>query len=349
MTVNERIAQARAHFIDEISLRIFDKRVQVGADVKKVVLPDVLDFVKCKYNSLEKLAQYVRELQEPKREVYIYGAGLGCKALLTTNSGRFLNASSVTGLIDNNVKGERYGLSVISFSEFLAEHRGALVVNSVGIPAGIAIHEQCVGANVDVISLFETEKVWDQYFDFPAELGLVGENEVFVHAGCFNGNTQESYVNWFGTSYEKMVTFEPNEVQYQACKDALQKYPNVELVKAGLSDKNGTVKFELDVPGLSYISENGTEEIRVVSLDSYMGNGKVTFIALDIEGEELKALKGAEQIIRTQKPKLAVSIYHKPEDIYELPELIKSFRSDYKLYLRHYHLLDMAETVLYAL
>ena len=38
----------------------------------------------------------------------------------------------------------------------------------------------------------------------------------------------------------------------------------------------------------------------------------------------------------------------KAEDIYELPELIKSIRPDYKLYLRHYHLLDMAESVLYA-
>lgn len=349
MASNERIVKARTYFSDEVSLRIFDKRVQVGADVKRAVLPNILDFVECKYNNHKNLAEYIEELQAPKREVFIYGAGTGCKALLTTNSGRFLKVSSITGIIDNNVRGERYGFHVIPFTEFLAEHKGALVVNSVGIPAGAAIHQQCADASVDVISLFEAEKAWDQYFDLPAELGLVGQNEVFVHGGCFNGDTQKSYINWFGNAYEKIIAFEPNEVQYQVCRDALQKCPNVELVQAGLSDKNGTAKFELDVPGLSYISENGTAEIKVVSLDNYMEDRKVTFIVLDIEGEEFKALKGAEQIVRTQKPKLAISVYHKPEDIYELPELIKSFRPDYKLYLRHYHLLDMAETVLYAL
>lgn len=349
MEIGDRISQARSFFEDDLSLRIFDKRVEVGADVRKNMLPNILDFLECKYNSPKKLIQFMRELQAPSREVYIYGAGAGCKALLTTNSGRFLNVNSVTGIIDNNVKGERYGFLVIAFSEFLAGHKGALVLNSVGGPAGKGIHQQCLDNGIDVISLFELDRSWDQYFDLPAELGLVGQDEVFVQAGCYNGDTQKSYINWFGTDYDKMITFEPSAEQYRFCAGLFQGFKNVELVQAGLSDKNGTVKFDLDVPGRSFISETGTEEIKTVSLDSYMGDGRVTFIALDIEGEEFRALKGAERIIRTQKPKLAISIYHKPEDIYELPELVKSFRPDYKLYLRHYHLLDMAETVLYAL
>ena len=174
------------------------------------------------------------------------------------------------------------------------------------------------------------------------------DREVFVHAGCYSGDTQKSFRNWFGDQYEKMITFKPNEAQYAFCCDLFKDWRDVELVQAGLSDKTGTVRFDLDLPGLSFISETGTEEIKTVSLDEYMNGGKVTFIALDIEGEEYKALRGAENIIRTQKPKLAISIYHKPEDMWELPELVKSFRPDYQLYLRHYHLLDMAETVMYA-
>ena len=68
---------------------------------------------------------------------------------------------------------------------------------------------------------------------------------------------------------------------------------------------------------------------------------------MDIEGAELEALKGAEQIIRNFKPKLAICAYHKPEDLYTLPELIKSFRDDYVFYLRHYTD-TLYETVLYA-
>lgn len=349
MTIQERIANARALFTDELSLKIFDKRIEIGDDVRKPDYPNTLDLVQHKFHTQKELLRLVDEMRNSNRETFIYGAGVGCQALLYASSGQKLRPQGIAGIIDNNVQGERYGLPVLSFLEFLEKHRNALVLNSVGGPIGEQLHRQCADAGVDVISLIECEKGWDQYFDLPAELGLVGKSEVFVQAGCYNGDTQKSFVNWFGDTYEKMITFEPSEEQYKLCKGILQGFHDVDLVKAGLSDKSGVVHFDLAQPGCSFISDTGSEEIQIVSLDEYMNGGKVTFIALDIEGEEYKALKGAEQIIRTQKPKLAISVYHKPEDIYELPELIHSFRPDYKFYLRHYHILDMAETVLYAL
>ena len=72
-----------------------------------------------------------------------------------------------------------------------------------------------------------------------------------------------------------------------------------------------------------------------------------TFIKMDIEGAEKEAILGAENIIRIQKPKMAVSIYHKREDIWELPKLLLEMNPEYRFYLRHYSFRD-AETVLYA-
>ena len=352
MTIDERIAKVREFFTDKLSLRIFDKRVEIGKGIKKENFQELFDLVEFdpgeKERLLESIQKHIEGLLDPERETFIYGAGAGCISILCA-SGRELDVQGISGIIDNYVKGERYGLPIITFSEFKEKHKGALVFNSIGVPVGKVIHQQCADAGIDVISLFEFDRSWDQYFDLPAELGLVGQNEVFVQAGCYNGNTQKSYINWFGDTYEKLIAFEPNETQYEICSNIFRGFRDANLVKAGLSDKTGRVKFNLHLPGSSFISDTGTEEIETVSLDEYMGDRKVTFIALDIEGEEFKALKGAEKIIRTQKPKLAISVYHKPEDIYELPELIKSFRPDYKLYLRHYHLLDMAETVLYAL
>jgi hypothetical protein len=69
---------------------------------------------------------------------------------------------------------------------------------------------------------------------------------------------------------------------------------------------------------------------------------------MDIEGAELNALKGAEQIIKRYKPKLAICIYHKPEDIWTIPNLLLEFVPDYQFYIRHYSL-TCFETVLYAL
>ena len=75
---------------------------------------------------------------------------------------------------------------------------------------------------------------------------------------------------------------------------------------------------------------------------------KVTMIKMDIEGYELKALMGAKQIIKEQKPKLAICAYHTFSHLWEIPLLIKSLNPDYKIYLRHHTNLD-CETVCYAI
>ena len=61
----------------------------------------------------------------------------------------------------------------------------------------------------------------------------------------------------------------------------------------------------------------------------------------------MNALIGAEETIRKYKPKLAISLYHKPEDIWEIPAYIISLQKGYRLYLRHYSPWH-EETVLYA-
>ena len=88
--------------------------------------------------------------------------------------------------------------------------------------------------------------------------------------------------------------------------------------------------------------------VQVVSLDRVLGDEIVSFIKMDIEGAEHNGLLGAEKQIRANRPKLAISIYHKPEDMWDLPGLILSFQPDYKLYLRHYSI-AASETVLYAI
>ena len=75
---------------------------------------------------------------------------------------------------------------------------------------------------------------------------------------------------------------------------------------------------------------------------------RVTFIKMDIEGSEYNALLGARETIVKDRPKLAVSIYHKKEDIWTLPSLILEMVPDYKLFFGHYSI-AAAETVLYAI
>ena len=68
---------------------------------------------------------------------------------------------------------------------------------------------------------------------------------------------------------------------------------------------------------------------------------------MDIEGSELAALRGARQCILENKPKLAVCLYHKPQDMWEIPLMIKEMLPEYKIYIRH-HTDLLNETVCYA-
>lgn len=57
-------------------------------------------------------------------------------------------------------------------------------------------------------------------------------------------------------------------------------------------------------------------------------------VKMDIEGFELKALKGAEKTILKYMPDMAICAYHLADDIYKIPELIKSLNKKYKCILR---------------
>lgn len=82
-------------------------------------------------------------------------------------------------------------------------------------------------------------------------------------------------------------------------------------------------------------------------IDEIVGNDRVSFIKMDIEGAELKALEGAKETILRNAPKLAICIYHKYEDICEIGNYVLKLNPNYKLYIRHYTTC-MWETVLYA-
>ena len=45
---------------------------------------------------------------------------------------------------------------------------------------------------------------------------------------------------------------------------------------------------------------------------------------------EIELIEGAAKIINKQKPLLAIALYHYPNDIYNIFNLIKSIRNDYR-------------------
>jgi FkbM family methyltransferase len=185
------------------------------------------------------------------------------------------------------------------------------------------------------------------YFDLP-QLSL-GRGEVFVDGGCYNGGTAKIFLEVCPDG--KVFAFEPCGEFFANCQKNLEGIANASVYPYGLFDKSETLKFMVNQANLtgSMLCESGDVTVETVALDEFLKDEKVTYIKMNIEGAELGALKGAERIIREQKPKLAICVYHKIADIYELPDLILTYNPDYKFYLRHYNMAYETDTILYAI
>ena len=192
----------------------------------------------------------------------------------------------------------------------------------------------------------------DEYF--PARIINLSEAEGFVDGGGFNGDTIKEFVKRTNGKFGHIFSFEADKNNFKellAAVKQLQLSPDkISCYLKGVYSENGTCNFSLKGIGSSISKDGGDESIEVVALDSFLSEdekSKITFVKLDIEGSELAALKGMQDIIRQNKPKLAICVYHKPEDFWEIPFCIKSLRPDYMIYFRQ-HALSRTDTVCYA-
>lgn len=189
-----------------------------------------------------------------------------------------------------------------------------------------------------------TEK---EYFD-REYYNHIGEDEVFIDCGAYIGDTVEKFVECVGDKYSKIYAFEPDSENFKRlCEQVAKKgYNNVELYKYATGKENGELKFNQFGTMGSAISEEGEAKVEVKSLDEFI-IGKVSWVKMDIEGAEYETLQGMEKIIKRYKPKLAICIYHKCEDLFRLPLYLHTLVPEYKFKIRH-HDYSLLDTVLYA-
>ena len=121
-------------------------------------------------------------------------------------------------------------------------------------------------------------------------------------------------------------------------------------MKAGAWNERAFLRFNLgEEDTANRISEFGSIMIAVDKIDNIVPEQtRVDFIKMDIEGSELNALKGAENIIKRDHPMLAICVYHKRDDLLTIPQYIMSLHDGYRLYLRAYKKYA-SDLVLYAL
>lgn len=201
------------------------------------------------------------------------------------------------------------------------------------------LNELCMfrlGLNLDYSSVRHSEV---QYFN---DLTLNKLIVSFVDGGAYNGDSFNQLKSVM-PSVSQAFLFEPSSANYQLMvnnvKDAV-------CLPLAISDKLSQLRFNSNNGEGSTFSDAGDTVVTAVSIDD-MFSCQIDFIKLDLEGAEALAINGAKNVIKSSRPTMAISLYHKPCDIWEIPLQLLNYCIDYKFYIRqHYN--NSFDCVLYA-
>lgn len=155
----------------------------------------------------------------------------------------------------------------------------------------------------------------------------------------------------------KVFTFEFFEDNLNILKENFSLNKNtskkVVLIEKPLYNKSNMVLYLnhacADITTLTE-KNNNLQQYETIAIDDFVSENKIEkidFIKLDVEGNEIAALKGAERILKKYKPKLAIAAYHKYDDYYEIPKFINELSLGYKFYFASYTPAG-TDTVIYA-
>ncbi|WP_035236683.1 FkbM family methyltransferase [Desulfobacter vibrioformis] len=192
----------------------------------------------------------------------------------------------------------------------------------------------------------------EQYLDFIQRDTI----KTILHAGVFDGMDCLKFLGFF-PGIEAIHGFEPwgnSNISRETLK-LIEQSGKVHIHPMGLwhsrdilpmTGHGACATLRSDAP-----LNPKTKTIHTISIDEFVMMHRikrVDYICLDIEGAEAQALVGAKKTITEHRPNLAVSIYHKKEDIFRLPLLLNNMLKDYIFHIGHYcHFLN--ETILYAI
>lgn len=162
-------------------------------------------------------------------------------------------------------------------------------------------------------------------------------NGVFLDIGAYDGDSALAF--YYSYRPTKIYAFEPENGNYERLKknNKILGGNIIIAIKAGVSDKAGKANISRDHSCSKLTEDESDERINLITLDEFEKENKlekVNVIKMDIEGAELDALKGAENLIKKFKPVLAISIYHNAKDFFEIKTWLEELVPEYKFIIK---------------
>lgn len=181
------------------------------------------------------------------------------------------------------------------------------------LPSGFHVPEDdCLGKFI-----VESGELCHDTFLVPVATSQIPEGGVAIDAGAHCGSHSFAYSQKLGKN-GTLISIEPGEVAFSCLAFNMQAaVSKVICVPCAVSNVHGGVAFHKINPenvGASMVDilkSEGATEVRTVSIDGIMTDGKIRrldFCKYDVEGWEVKALQGSRESIVKFHPILMIEI-----------------------------------------
>ncbi len=190
--------------------------------------------------------------------------------------------------------------------------------------------------------LYDCETDFDEPYDSFFKLS---EDESFLDLGAYNGDTVRDFISRTA-NYKKITAAEGDAKTFKKLAAGVEKYENIKCYNYCISNFCGKAPFGMKHARGS-AAFTGETLAEYITVDALLDGEEVTYIKMDIEGEEKNAIAGAKETILKYRPKILTACYHRTEDLISLPRAVLDIRDDYKIYMRHFKSLPAWDTNYY--
>jgi FkbM family methyltransferase len=186
----------------------------------------------------------------------------------------------------------------------------------------------------------------------PNDIFVPVPQEVFVDCGAFDGDTVRTFITNWRDGFRSIFALEPDPASYRKLADFVQGLPRqlatrIDVLQVAVGEEPGQVRFRADGTMGAAIADDGNVIVACRTLDEMFEREPITYVKMDIEGEELHALRGARRLVSRCRPVLAVCLYHEPDHLWSIPQYLQRELTDYAFFLRP-HKPDGWDLILYA-
>lgn len=177
---------------------------------------------------------------------------------------------------------------------------------------------------------------------FPPDLlrGSLPSDIRFVDCGAYDGDTIRAFLGHQRGRFSTIDAFEPDAANFGRLVEFVRSLGpsmahKITLHHMGVGAEGGARPFDGTGNMAAAFSAAGTTSARIMPIDDVIQpDARPLYVKYDIEGGERDALRGSQRLIQRAQPLLAMSIYHRPADLWQLPAQIKSLQPGYQIYVR---------------